>query len=220
MSTFTVKLNNSAQGLLDLDPSTDPEAAGSTEIYGLLGTPMTTSKQRTIYVAGPHKTNRLLKDGETFVDCNYWKKFCEYNASTNPYGCDAASAFLSLTSDDGTVWSDVDAENTYGIGGSGTANSTGNQTDANTHYSTSSPYGINFMTTYGAPARFLQVQNLDGSNAIVLVLNSDANMTCTIAGLATQTFEIGDLMITHLLIKSASGAAYKWIAAVKTQPTS
>jgi hypothetical protein len=31
------------------------------------------SYQRTIYVMGPNKVNRKLKDGDTFTDSNYWK---------------------------------------------------------------------------------------------------------------------------------------------------
>lgn len=67
MSVFRVKLNNAQQGLLDIDPSTDTSAT-----FGMVGTPFTTSKQRQIFVAGPTNRYRLLQDGDTFTDCNYW----------------------------------------------------------------------------------------------------------------------------------------------------
>jgi hypothetical protein len=61
MSVFRVNLNNSVQGTLDLNPATTAE--------------FVTSVQRTVYVTGPNKIYRKLADGDTFTDCNYWKKF-------------------------------------------------------------------------------------------------------------------------------------------------
>lgn len=57
MSVFRVKLNNNAQGLLDT----------------VSGSQQSTSIQRTVYVMGPKKINRKLKDGDTCTDSNYWK---------------------------------------------------------------------------------------------------------------------------------------------------
>jgi hypothetical protein len=61
MSVFRVKLQNVDQGKLDINPVTSAA--------------FTTSKQRTIYAMGPKKVNRKLADGDTFTDCNYWKRF-------------------------------------------------------------------------------------------------------------------------------------------------
>jgi hypothetical protein len=207
MSVFVVELNNLVQGRLDMDPSTDPVAT-----YGNLGTPMTTSKQRQIWVAGPHRSYRLLKDGETFTDCNYWKQF------TTDGGCPAERAFLKFAylGDDGTVWSDVPAENTYGVGGSGTADSSADTTDDGTSDSTL----INFMTRYGAPAKFLQVQNTGGTNALVGTLNGNTDLTFTLVANATQTFNVGDLAVTKLALTSTSGTTFSWVASIRTQPTS
>ena len=69
MSVFKVKLQNVDQGLMDLDPSTHPLSSGSAATYGQLGSPEDISLQRQIFVAGPNRTYRLLKDGETFTDC-------------------------------------------------------------------------------------------------------------------------------------------------------
>ena len=52
MSVFRVRLTNNRQGLLD--------------VY---------DNQRTAYIMGPNRINRVLKDGEVFTDCNYWKRF-------------------------------------------------------------------------------------------------------------------------------------------------
>jgi hypothetical protein len=201
MSVFIVQLNNIEQGRLDLDPSTDTVAT-----YGNLGTQFSASKQRQIYVAGPHRSYRLLKDGETFTDCNYWKQY------TVEGGCAPERAFLKFAAlgDDGTVWSDVESENTYGVGGTLTLADAYNSTNT-----------IDFMTTYGAPARFLQVQNLDGTIVLTGELNADTNLTFTLAGNATQTFNVGDLAITKLRLKSASATpSANWLASIRTLPTS
>ena len=60
MSVFQVKLNNNKQGVLDTD--------------SLTGLELETSIQRQIFVAGPKRKYRLLVDGATFTDCNYWKR--------------------------------------------------------------------------------------------------------------------------------------------------
>jgi hypothetical protein len=217
MSVFVVKLNNLVQGRLDLDPTSDPLAAGTTQIYGDVGTPFTASKQRQIYVAGPRRAYRLLKDGETFTDCNYWKQFAEYDATSNPAGCTAERAFISVQTDDGTVWSDVEDENTYGVGNSGTT------TDDAAYGTTTATGLVNFMTTYGQPARFLQVSNTNsGAVSLVGEINGDTNVTFTLTKGSTQVFNVGDLAITKLRLKSASAATcdFSWLASIRTIPTS
>jgi hypothetical protein len=202
MSLFQVQLQNLVQGRLDMDPSSHPLASGTTAqpaLYGALGSPFATSKQRQIYVAGPRRTYRLLKDGDTFTDCNYWKQF------DVAYGCDASKAFIHTITDDGSVWSDVQDENTFGVGA--TVALTTNLADT----------VIDFVTTYGQPARFLQVQNLDASIKITGELNGDTNLTFTLAGGATQVFNVGDLAITKLRLKAASGTpSANYLAAVKS----
>lgn len=92
MSTFRVKLNNSVQGTLDIDPSTGLQA--------------TTSSQRTMFAAGPKGSTRELQDGETFTDSNYWKRFAYPQVALE-------QAFIEVVSDDGSVYSDVASENVY-----------------------------------------------------------------------------------------------------------
>src|SRR3972149_2070861 len=105
MSVFRVNLNNGPGGNLDLDPSTD-----TSETYGQLGTEFATSRQRSVYVMGPGKVNRQLVDGATFTDCNYWKRFVSV---TNGGTANENDAFLTIVSDDGSIYSDVTAENTF-----------------------------------------------------------------------------------------------------------
>lgn len=173
MSVFKVTLQNIKQGLLDIDPTT--------------GQPFATSKQRQVYVMGPKKKNRLLKDGDTFTDSNYWKQFA-YPQTT------LERAFITVLSDDGSIYSDVAEENTFPVGGTYTLATSFNSTNT-----------IDFVGTYGAPARFLQVTNMDNTNAIVGQLNGNANITFTLAHNETQVFNANDLAITMLQLKSSAG---------------
>jgi len=184
MSVFTVKLNNINQGRLDLDPSTHPLAAGAAATYGNLGSQMATSLQRQIWVAGPNGTYRLLKDGETFTDCNYWKRFA-YPQMDHQF------AFIEVTTDDGSVYSDVPSENTFGVGGTYTLSPTYDATNT-----------IDFVVDHGGPAHFLQVQNLDGTESITGELNGDTNLTFQLAAGESQIFNTGDLAITMLRLKN------------------
>ena len=193
MSVFKVQLNNVKQGLLDIDPSTD-----TSETYGNVGSAFGVSNQRQIYVAGPNGSYRLLKDGDTFTDCNYWKQFA-YPQTTYE------QAFISVLTDDGSVYSDVPEENMFTKGGTETLSTSFADTI------------IDFVTTYGGPARFLQVQNLDGSIKITGQLNADANITFTLAGGESEIFNNGDILITILKLKSASGTPdASWIAGIKS----
>jgi hypothetical protein len=173
MSVFKVKLNNVGQGRLDIDPST--------------GLPIATSKQRSIYVAGPNRKYRKLMDGETFTDNNYWKQF-----AVDVAGYEAA--FIEVVSDDGSVYSDIAEENVFAIGDSFTLATTYNSNNT-----------VDFVDTYGGPATFLQITNTDGSIAITGEINGDTNVVFTLAAGETQVFNTGDLRITQLRLKSASG---------------
>lgn len=193
MSVFKVKLNNNVQGRLDLDPSTNTSGT-----YGALGTPFTTSKQRQMYAAGPNRTYRLLTDGEQFTDCNYWKRF-----TADEMG--AEFAFIEVVTDDGSVYSDVAEENTFAVGATETLS---------TAYADTA---IDFVTDHGGPARFLSVQNLDATIAISGELNGDSNITFTLAAGETMMFNQGDLTITALRLKAASGTpSASYIASIKS----
>jgi hypothetical protein len=201
MSVFKVKLQNIKQGLLDLDPSTHPLAAGSGSApvtYGQLGDPKEVSRQRQIFVAGPNRTYRLLRDGETFTDNNYWKRFA-YPQVAHEF------SFIEVVTDDGSVYSDIPEENTFATG------------DTETLTTDFADTVVDFVTTYGGAARFLQVQNLDATAVINGELNGDTNVTFQLGGGETQIFNQGDLAITLLRLKSdTSSSTASWIASVRS----
>ena len=92
MSEFKVKLNNSKQGTMDVNPATQSQ--------------FSTSVQRTIFVQGPGRKYRKLFDGEEFVDCNYWKQFAYPQVGED-------QAFIEVISDDGSIYSENPAENNF-----------------------------------------------------------------------------------------------------------
>jgi hypothetical protein len=209
MSVFQVKLQHLTQGLLDLDPTTHPLAAGSgtsPATYGQLGEPFgpdfaasgAASLQRQMFAAGPNRSYRLLSDGETFTDCNYWKRFAFPQVA-------AEFAFIEVVTDDGSVYSDIPGENTFAAGNTETLSTLFTGTV------------IDFVTTYGGAASFLQVQNLDGAIAIDGELNGDTNVTFRLLAGETQIFNSGDLQITLLRLKSDSGTpSASWIASIRS----
>jgi hypothetical protein len=210
MSVFKVKLQHITQGLLDLDPSTHPLAAGTGATYGQLGDPFgedfsssgAASLQRQMFAAGPNRSYRLLKDGDTFTDCNYWKRFAFPQVAHE-------FAFIEVVTDDGSVYSDVPGENTYAAG--------------NTETLTTAFAGtvIDFVTTHGGAATFLQVQNLDATIGIDGELNADTNVTFRLLAGETQIFNSGDLQITLLRLKADSGTPdASWIASIRSVCTS
>lgn len=196
MSVFKVKLNNMKQGLLDINASTHP-ADGA---YGQMGAQMDPSIQRQIFVAGPNGTYRLLVDGETFTDCNYWKQFAYPQVA-------AEAAFIEVTTDDGSVWSPIPEENTYAVGAT--------MSSLDTTYDTTN--SVDFATTYGGAAQFLQVQNLDSTAVVTGELNGDTNVTFTLAGGETQVFNQGDLAITMLKLKSdTADSDASWLGSIRS----
>lgn len=193
MSVFRVKLQNTNQGGMDIDPSTDTSST-----YGNVGTAFTTSKQRQIYVAGPNRSYRLLKDGDTFTDCNYWKRFAYPTVSL-------ADSFIEVVDDDGSIYSDIPEENVFTVG---------NTETLSTSYADTV---IDFVTDYGGPAKFLSVQNLDGSIAVFGELNADTNVTFKLLANEVMMFNQGDMVITMLRLKSASATpSASWIASIKS----
>jgi len=196
MSVFKVKLQQGAQGALDKNPAT--MSYGAIAGQGL-GTPFVTSLQRQVYVMGPNRINRLLKDGDTFTDCNYWKQFA-YPQTT------LEKAFIEVLTDDGSV---------YGVAGGDTTPVV---------YAGSLTYGsyvdIDFVTTDGGPATFCQIENLEttgqADHTLLVTLNGAA--TFSLLPGTSQIFNSGDLAVTTLLIaNTTSGNAttsYQVVAAV------
>lgn len=176
MSVFKVAVNNDAQGLLDTNP--------------LTGAQIVPSIQRTIYVAGPNRKIRELKDGTTFTDCNYWKQFAYPQVSEE-------QAIVEVLSDDGSIWSSVASENTfpkvYSLTCAGGSTYTANSAD--------------ILGDTGGYATFVQITNL-GGNDVSVKINGLSGAIFTLGAGDTQVFNNGDLTVTHLAIdNTTSGAA-------------
>ena len=175
MSVFRVKLNNSAQGALDINPSTLLEFSSSI--------------QRTIFVTGPKRIYRKLFDGDTFTDCNYWKKFAYPQV---PYD----QAFIEVITDDGSIYSEVEEENNYPqvytltvLDGSAFA--------ANV---------CDIIGDTGAAANFVQINNASGGGDVRVKLNGLAGAIFDLNAGDTQVFNYGDLAVTKLNFDNSSGS--------------
>ena len=195
MSTFKVALNNIDQGLLDKDPGTAVAGAGPHQ--NGVGSQINPSLQRSVYIMGPNRVNRLLKDGDTFVDCNYWKRFAYPQVPRN-------EAFIEVVSDDGSVYSDIPSENTFPAvfrpGTAGVIAAGAGPDDTN--------MTLDVVTTHGGPATFVQITNLDASDSIQVRLNGIAGATFTLQANSSQIFNAGDLQVTEIAFdNSASGTA-------------
>jgi len=164
MSVFRVKLTNNRQGLLD--------------IY---------DNQRTAYIMGPNRVNRRLKDGETFTDCNYWKRFSYPNLPLE-------EAFIEVVEDDGTIYSDQIKDNTYPK-----------------VYDISAAAGSSFAANRadiagdsGSFALFAQISN-QGEESVRVRLNGMETAIIDLPAGATQTFAVGDLTIGLIEVANPSG---------------
>lgn len=187
MSVFRVKLQHTGyQGQLDLNPSTaTPVSAGQG-----LGTPFTSSIQRTIYVAGPGRTYRKLYDGQTFSDCNYWKRFAYPQIERD-------HAFIEVLTDDGSVYSDVASENTF-------AKVYDLTIAAGTAFTDNV---VDILGDTGGHAVFVQIAN-QGSTAVRVRVNGTADAVFDLGASETQVFNSGDLSVTKLeFINAVSGGA-------------
>lgn len=190
MSVFQVTLNNNQQGYMDLNPSTATPMTA--DLYANLGSEMSPSIQRTIYVAGPNRTYRKLKDGDTFTDCNYWKRFAYPQVPLD-------QAFITVVTDDGSVYSDVAEENTYPKVYSLTVN-------AGSTYTTTGNT-VDILGDTGGYAVFVQITN-NGSSSITVELNGLATAIFTLGAGETQVFNNGDLSVSKIqFANTASGAS-------------
>lgn len=164
MSVFRVKLTNNRQGLLD--------------IY---------DNQRSAYIMGPNRINRKLKDGETFVDCNYWKRFAYPNLPLE-------EAFIEVVEDDGTIYSDKVVDNTYpkvynltAVSGSGFSD---NKAD--------------IVKDSGSFALFAQITNKSSEDVRIRLNGLDSAILDLDAG-STQTFNPGELTIGSIEVENMEG---------------
>ncbi len=199
MSVFKVSLNNAAQGLLDRDPST--------------GGQFTTSKQRTVFIQGPGNIHREMFDGQTFTDCNYYKKFCYPQVSL-------ADAILSIVSDDGSIFIEgptaaADGSNTtlrvY------TLAPVINSVTASAPDATATGFAAgnvaNIYSDTGSYAVYTQITN-SGTVDLLVRINGASTSVFTLAHGDTQVYNHGDLLISKIEFGNASGST---IGAVQIQ---
>ncbi len=208
MSVFQVQLNNTQQGRLDLDPSTATAMTDNAHYH--LGTQMQPSKQRTIFVAGPNRIYRELLDGVQFTDCNYWKRFAYPQVPLD-------QAFITVVTDDGSIWSDYLPENVYPLtfGGSTAYNVLTTDTFA-TNF-------IDVMGTYGGFALFTQITNLGtvSNQDIKVQLNGSTTAVFSLAHGDTQVFNSGDMSISKIaFLGGVADTTVQVILSVKTIATS
>ncbi len=187
MSVFRVKLANNAQGNLDIDPRTQ--------------LPYTTSISRQVYAVGPNGTHRLLVDGQTFTDCNYWKQF-----TTSVVG--AENSFIEVVTDDGSPY----------VAGQISTFSVGDSLTATTSYSANV---VDFVGTHGGAAVALVLQNNSGSNNAVVELNGNTDITITVAPGQTIMFNRNEFIVNSMRVKSsASTVDFSYVASIEVVPQS
>lgn len=180
MSVFRVKLTASNQGLLDSN-------AVSTG----------TSIQRTVYVMGPHKTNRKLDDGDVFTDSNYWKRFTAAVAG-------ADNAFIEVVSDDGSVYTDDSPVDATANAGTFPVVYDFTLTSGDTYaVNTAAGKVADFLGTYNSYADFCQITT--STNVCKCKINGSSSAIFDLSTSVVQVFNPGDIRITKLEFQNTSG---------------
>lgn len=165
MSVFRVKLTNSVQGLLS------------------------GASQRSVYVMGPNKINRILKDGDTFTDCNYWKRFAYPQTSLE-------NAFIEVVSDDGVQYIDNQQTNfpkVYNL-----------TTSANSDFSDNK---ADIFGDTGGYAVFAQITNENNEDKVLVRLNGSEDAIFELFAGSTQSFQAGDVSISTIEIKNENNSS-------------
>jgi len=162
MSKFRVRLSNNRQGLLD--------------IY---------DNQRTAYITGPNRINRRLKDGEVFVDSNYWKRFAHPPLPLE-------EAFIEVLEDDGTIYSDSLSENTYpkvyDISAAPSSSFSDNKAD--------------IEGDSGSFALFAQITNKSETQSVRIRINGLDSAIIDLGAGNTQMFNVGEMTIGSLEVEN------------------
>ena len=179
MSVFRVKLTAGNQGLLDSN-------AVSTG----------TSVQRSIFVMGPHKTNRKLKDMDTFTDSNYWKRFTAAVVGTD-------NAFIEVITDDGSTWVDGDPKNPSNAGVFPVVYDFTLTTGDTYAVNTAAGKVADFLGTYNSYAVYCQITT--STNACKCKINGSSSAIFDLTTSTVQVFNPGDFQISTLEFQNTSG---------------
>lgn len=164
MSVFRVKLTNDRQGTLS------------------------GASQRSAYIMGPNRINRILKDGDTFVDCNYWKRFAYPQVSLE-------NAFIEVIEDDGIQYVDFQKTNypkVYDITAEAGSDYTDNSAD--------------ISQDTGGSAVFAQITN-KGEESVKIKLNNSSDAIFDLSGGHTQVFNAGDVSIGLIQVRNENESA-------------
>ena len=151
------------------------------------------SQQRTVELNGPNGVRRVHADGETFTESNYYKKYLAISeGGTMPED----AAYLTLVTDDGTVWDDFSTvANKFTIVRHLTV-------DGGTTY-TDDGNEIDIATLYGGYASFVQITT-DEDIHIEINGSSDAVYNLTAGSL---TFNEGEIAATLLRFDNSDSGA-------------
>lgn len=180
MSVFRVRLSQ---------PSTGRNRNSQGYLDSHVGVDTTYSVQRTMYAMGPNKINRKLADGQTFTDCNYWKRFAYPQVAY-------VDSFIDVVTDDGSVYIDGQVS-TYPRVYARTI-------VAGTSYSATNNI-INIFEDNGGYAVSGQITVRSGSG-ITAKLNDLSTALLTVASGTTQSFQSGETLSKIAIDNSASGA--------------
>ena len=140
--------------------------------------------QRSAYIMGPNKVNRLLKDGDTFRDCNYWKRFAYPNVRLE-------DSFIEVLEDDGIQYVDNQNNNfpkVYNITAEVESNFIDNV--------------VEILGDTGGYAHFTQITNRSDSSEIRIRLNGSSEAIFLLPAGSTQSFDAGDVSISKIEIEN------------------
>ncbi len=166
MSTFKVKLTGYGTG---------PTAQGALASAGGVD-------QRSVWIMGPDRVNRELKDGAVFDDVNYWKRYAYPQVPLD-------EAIIEVVTDDGIEWLDDRQTNfprVYDITAAGGSAFSTNIAD--------------ILSTTGGYAVFAQITNKSTTQDVTLRLNKDDSAIIDLPAGSTQSFQAGDVSISTIEI--------------------
>jgi len=190
MSVFAVDLTSIAQGQLDLNPATATPIMVGNLGGNYQGSQMDPSIQRTMFVTGPNRIYRELFDGQTFTDCNYWKRFAFPQVPLD-------QAFIRVVTDDGSIYSDIPSENTFPVTPFNSAGSNTSFVVGSAFTFTTADGIVDVLGTYGSYATFASLKNMT-ANAVKYQLNGSSSAVLTLGANATVVYDTGDLLISKI----------------------
>jgi hypothetical protein len=216
MSLFRVQLNNTMQGRLDQNVYTraqvgyNAEGAGSyqSETYAPAASfvasetqPITGagSLQRTVWLTGPNNVKRELHDGDSFTDCNYYKRYCYPYCLGRTDQERLQNAILVCDYDDGSTWIDGSGD-VHAYGGKGHSL----PTPVSVLLTAASP---TLTIPSGSYANFVLMTNISPSSGAAFISLNGGQATVTLDSGVTMTFDKSEICITSITVTGISGGS-------------